>query len=132
MTHDTSGAGNKYPGNKLPIFLSLGRHSASDGYVVPDSLSLLLSGTYPATGNCARPDCQAMVIKGVKVYLATDPAHGGAPASSSLQVPFAGGLGLEITVFGPDAPLNAAEVFAHHLQLLGPDRANWTTDPIAP
>jgi hypothetical protein len=39
---------------------------------------------------------------------------------------------VNLLVTGPHPPLSPAEIFAHHLQLLGPDRANWTTKPISP
>jgi hypothetical protein len=51
------------------------------------------------------------------------------------NVLFAGdadGLWLNLTINGPNPAPSAAEVFADHLKLLGPDPARWTTMPISP
>jgi hypothetical protein len=67
-----------------------------------------------------------------KVFLNTLPAAGGQPVDYRLSAPSDDGLSLEIDISGPHAPLSPAEFFAHHLKLLGPDSANWTTTPISP
>jgi hypothetical protein len=72
--------------------------------------------------------CPSTVINGYRVYLNSPPVRG----KQTLFSPDADGLYLNEQTTGPDAPLTPASVLAHHLQLLGPDPANWTTAPVSP
>jgi hypothetical protein len=62
------------------------------------------------------------------VYLNSPPVKG----QQTLFSPDADGLYVSMYTVGPDAPLTPLGVVAHHLQLLGPDLANWTTQPLSP
>jgi hypothetical protein len=119
----------EYLENSPQVWLSLllGTHPDPRASSPADSLYLSV-GVGKGFGDCGI--CHATVINGHKVYLATYPVSRYAPASDALFMPFADGLNLEIVVTGPDAPLSPAEVFAHHLQLLGRYPAQWTTRPI--
>jgi hypothetical protein len=70
------------------------------------------------------PTCQ--VIDGYRVTLSQ------LRSGNDLFAGDADGLWLNLMVNGPNPAPSAAEVFAHHLKLLGPDPANWTTTPISP
>jgi hypothetical protein len=72
--------------------------------------------------------CPSKVINGYRVFPAAAPSAD----KQTLFAPDADGLYLYGQTTGPDAPLSPASVFAHHLQLLGPDPANWTTAPVSP
>jgi hypothetical protein len=72
--------------------------------------------------------CPSQVINGYRVFLNTPPS----PGKQTLFAPDAGGLYLYEQTTVPDAPLSPSSVLAHHLQLLGPDPANWTTAPVSP
>jgi hypothetical protein len=72
--------------------------------------------------------CASDVINGYQVFLNTPPV----PGKQTLFAPDADGLYLYEQATSPDAPLSPASVLAHHLQLLGPDPANWTTAPVSP
>jgi hypothetical protein len=72
--------------------------------------------------------CPSQVINGYRVFLNTPPS----PGKQTLFAPDADGLYLYEDATGPQAPLSPASVVAHHLQLLGPDQANWTTVPVSP
>ncbi len=97
-------------------------------YSVPHELYLDLN-----QGGGLNP-CQTGVtcemIDGYRVAL----AHWGAQTASGPPVPVyaltaadADGVLVSITVTGPRPPLSPAQIFADHLQLLGPDPANWKT-----
>jgi hypothetical protein len=72
--------------------------------------------------------CPAPVINGYRVFPAAAP-H---PGQQTLLAPDADGLLLYEKTTGPGAPLSPASVLAHHLRLLGPYPANWTTAPLSP
>jgi hypothetical protein len=72
--------------------------------------------------------CPSKVINGYRVFLNTPPS----PGKQTLFAADAGGLYLYEETNSPDAPLSPASVLARHLQLLGPDPANWTTAPVSP
>jgi len=72
--------------------------------------------------------CPSKVINGYRVYLNSPPVAG----LQTLFSPDADGLYLKEQTTGPDAPLSPASVLANHLQLLGPDPANWITAPVSP
>ena len=72
--------------------------------------------------------CPSTVINGYRVYLNSPPS----PGKQTLFSADADGLYLDEQTTGPEAPLTPASVLAHHLQLLGPDPANWTTAPLSP
>jgi hypothetical protein len=72
--------------------------------------------------------CPSKVINGYLVFLNTPPE----PGKQTLFSPDADGLYLYEQTTGPGAPLSPASVLAGHLQLLGPDPANWTTAPVSP
>jgi hypothetical protein len=71
--------------------------------------------------------CPSLVINGYRVYLNTPPVAG----KQTLFTPSAGGLYLYEQTDSPHAPLSPTAIFAHHLQLLGPNAADWTTTPSA-
>jgi hypothetical protein len=87
--------------------------------------------TVPA-GHPSQPSqpasCPSKVINGYQAFLNTPPD----PGKQTLFVPDADGLYLYEQATGPGAPLSPASVLAHHLRLLGPDPANWTTAPDSP
>ncbi len=72
--------------------------------------------------------CPSKVINGYRVFLNSPPV----PGKQTLFAADADGLYLYEETTGPDAPLSPASVLASHLQLLGPDPANWTTAPVSP
>jgi hypothetical protein len=80
------------------------------------------------TKNSKPTSCPSQVINGYRAYLNSPPVAG----KQTLFVPDADGLYLYEDTVGPDAPLTPADVLAHHLQLLGPDPADWTTAPVSP
>jgi hypothetical protein len=69
--------------------------------------------------------CPSKVINGYRAFLNSPPS----PGKQTLFAPDADGLYLYLQTTGPHAPLSPASVLAHHLELLGPDPANWTTTP---
>jgi hypothetical protein len=80
-------------------------------------------------GRASQPaSCPSKVINGYRVYLNSPPV----PGQQTLFSADADRLYLNEQTTGPDAPLTPASVLAHHLQLLGPDPANWTTVPVSP
>jgi hypothetical protein len=85
--------------------------------------------TGPDKGKTSRPvSCPSTMINGYRVFLNSPPS----PGKQTLFAPDADGLYLYEQTTGPDAPLSPSSVLAHHLQLLGPDPANWTTAPLSP
>jgi hypothetical protein len=70
--------------------------------------------------------CPSTVINGYQVFLNSPPVAG----RQTLFAPDADGLYLSEQAIGPDAPLSPSAALAHHLQLLGPNPANWTTEPV--
>jgi hypothetical protein len=132
------------PGAQAPTgnVLLLGSPATRLGTAPHNTLTILIS-TRPTTGptcqtrtntaagqtSTSQPgSCPSEVINGYRVFLNTPPA----PGKQTLLSPDAGGLYLDEQTTGPDAPLTPASVLAHHLQLLGPDPANWTTAPVSP
>lgn len=111
----------------------LGRGETPAG-VLPDSVSLNVSvgkGQFPACNpHNAYYACRVTTIDGEQVFLSTLPAVGGQPVDYRLTALNADGFSVEIDVTGPHPPLSPAEVFARHLQLLGPNQAHWTTHPV--
>ncbi len=74
----------------------------------------------------SRPEtCPSTMINGYRAY----PGNPRPPASHALFVPDADGLYLYAQTTGSHPPLSLTTVFAHHLQLLGPDAADWTPAP---
>jgi hypothetical protein len=79
--------------------------------------------------NGSKPaSCPTTEIHGYRAYLNSPPS----PGKQTLFVPDADGLYLSEQAIGPDAPLSPSAALADHLQLLGPNPADWTTSPIAP
>jgi hypothetical protein len=72
--------------------------------------------------------CPSSVIGGYRVYLNSPPVKG----AQTLFAPDADGLYLYEQADAAGSPLSPAAVLAHHLRLLGPDPANWTTTPALP
>jgi hypothetical protein len=78
-------------------------------------------------GHSSQPaSCPTSMINGYRAYLNSPPS----PGKQTLFVPDADGLYLYEEAIGPDAPLSPSAALAHHLQLLGPDPANWTIQPV--
>jgi hypothetical protein len=135
------------PGAQAPTadLLLLGSPATRPGTAPRDTLTILTNTqtaqgphctttTVPA-GHASQPSqasqpasCPSKVINGYRVFLNTPPVQG----KQTLFAPDAHGLYLYEETTGPDAPLSPASVLAHHLQLLGPDQANWTTAPVSP
>ncbi|HEV2376095.1 MAG TPA: hypothetical protein VGS19_28490, partial [Streptosporangiaceae bacterium] len=74
--------------------------------------------------NALQPDGRARrrVINGWHVDVETS------PVGSQVCTANADGLSVYLST-GPRATPSAVGVFAHHLRLLGPDPAHWTTRP---
>jgi hypothetical protein len=135
------------PGAQAPTesVLLLGSPATRLGTAPRDTLSVLANTqtirpptcqtrTVPA-GHSSQPSqasppgpCPSKVINGYRVFLNSPPVAG----KQTLFAADADGLYLYEQTTGPDAPLSPASVLAHHLQLLGPDPANWTTAPVSP
>ena len=129
------------PGAHAPTadLLLLGSPATRSGTAPRDTLTMLTStqttqpphcATTTGPGQPSQPEtCPSMaVINGYRVFLNTPPA----PGKQTLLAADADGLYLHEQTTGPDAPLSPASVLAHHLRLLGPDPANWTTAPVSP
>jgi hypothetical protein len=135
------------PGAQAPTVdeLLLGSPATQPGTAPRDTLTILTNtqttqgpqcrtSTVPAgqpsrASQASQPaSCPSQVINGYRVFLNTPPS----PGKQTLFAPDAGGLYLYEQTTGPDAPLSPSSVLAHHLQLLGPDPANWTTAPVSP
>jgi len=137
------------PGAHAPVAdrLVLGSPATRPGTAVRDALTVVTStqtaqgpqcktSTVPAgplgslgpsgkAGQTRPASCPSKVINGYRAFLNTPPD----PGTQTLFAPDADGLYLYEQTTGPDAPLSPASVLAHHLELLGPDPANWTTTP---
>lgn len=139
-------AGPGAPGPTADLML-LGSPATQPGTAAHDTLMILTNTQPTQPPHCStstvpvqptQPDqpsqpsqpasCPSRVINGYRVLLNTPPS----PGKQTLVAPDAGGLYLYEETTGPDAPLSPASVLAHHLQLLGPDPANWTTAPVSP
>jgi hypothetical protein len=132
------------PGAQAPAenVLLLGSPATRPGTALHDTLRVLISTETARGPQCSvktnpqgqpsqpsRPvACPSQVINGYRVFLNTPPS----PGKQTLFAPDADGLYLYEEATGPQAPLSPASVVAHHLQLLGPDQANWTTVPVSP
>jgi hypothetical protein len=117
--------------------LVLGRHQGSvhNGLdtAAPDSLSLTIGPRWREYVTCTRANsCHATVINGSKVYIFSRPTGEPNLGGQIVFAPDADGVAVKISAVGPRVPLGPADVFAHHLQLLGPDQADWTTAPVSP
>jgi hypothetical protein len=78
-------------------------------------------------GQPSRPtSCPSTVINGYQVFLNSPPVAG----RQTLFSPDADGLYLSEQAIGPHSPLSPSAVLARHLQLLGPNLANWTIQPV--
>jgi hypothetical protein len=122
--------------------LLLGSPATQPGTVVRDPLTVLASTHMtvaprcqtkaldgPQAGHVGSPGpCPSSVIGGYRAYLNSPPVQG----AQTLFVPDANGLYLYEQTISPGASLSPTAVLAHHLQLLGPDPANWTTTPVSP
>jgi hypothetical protein len=130
------------PGARGPSadLLLLGSPATRPGTAPHDTLTVLTStqtirppqcrtstvqvGQASPTSQVSQPGpCPSKVINGYRVFLNSPPIRG----QQTLFAPDADGLYLYEQTTGP--PLSPASVLAHHLQLLGPDPANWTTAP---
>jgi hypothetical protein len=132
------------PGAQAPTtdLLLLGSPATQPGTAPRDTLTMHTSthttqpptcriNTVPAgqASQASQPaSCPSKVINGYRVFLNTPPS----PGKQTLFAADADGLYVYEETTGPDAPLSPAGVFAQHLQLLGPDPANWTTAPFSP
>jgi hypothetical protein len=88
-------------------------------------------GTQPAS---ARGSCHFFpgesvrsVLGGYKAIVTHFPSP---PLKQLLCARRADGLWVEISVYGKAPVLDVADLFAHHMRLLGPDPAHWTRNPI--
>jgi hypothetical protein len=118
-------------------WLLLGRRSGAargsyNSAPVPDSLTVSIDlGNWPGLACTGIGNCSSRVINGYRAYVLTHPASAAyGLASQELLVPLADGLDLKVYATGPHFPMSPVDLFAHHLRLLGPNRANWTTDPL--
>jgi hypothetical protein len=129
------------PGAQAPTanLLLLGSPATRPGTAPHNTLTVLASTQTPqpptcrtktVTGQVSQPaSCPSTVINGYRVFPSSPSSH---PGEQILFAPDADRLYLYEQTTGPDAPLSPASVLAHHLQLLGPDPANWTTVPVSP
>jgi hypothetical protein len=134
------------PGAHAPVAdtLVLGSPAIRLGTAVRDALTVITSTQTAQGPQCKRSavqvgpagqagqpgqtqpaSCPSKVINGYRAFLNTPPS----PGKQTLFAPDADGLYLYEQTTGPHAPLSPASVLAHHLELLGPDPANWTTTP---
>ncbi len=104
------------------VLLDLSRHPTGQYAWPPDSLVLEVGVGNGLPETCSKT-YQCAVVDGYQVYLV------GWTGSHGLIVPRADGLHLQIAVDGPQL-LTPVDVLAHHLQLLGPNPAHWSTHPI--
>ena len=128
------------PGAHAPVAdtLVLGSPAIRPGTAVRDALTVITS-TQPGQGPHCKTStvpagqasqtqpvpCPSKVINGYRAFLNSPPL----PGKQTLFAPDADGLYLYEETTGPHAPLSPASVLAHHLELLGPDPANWITTP---
>jgi len=129
------------PGAQAPTanVLLLGSPATRPGTAPHNTLTVLASTgtlrpptcqTKSSTGQVSPPGpCPSKVINGYRVFPSSPSSH---PGEQTLFAADADGLYLYEQTTGPDAPLSPAGVLAHHLQLLGPDPADWTTVPVSP
>lgn len=98
----------------------------------PRSLGLFAGTGGPECGSSSCP-----LINGYEVYQ----FHSALSVTGEPTVPIyyltahrpaASGLMLLMTITGPRPLLSPLDVFAHHVQMLGLDPADWTTTPISP
>jgi hypothetical protein len=136
-----AGYGQAGPGGQGPTGATVvvGSPGTRPGTAPRNALTILTStqpaqpptcrtATVPA-GPLSQPiSCPSSVINGYRVYPASAPT----PSKQTLSAPDADGLYLYLESTGTDAPLSLSSVLAHHLQLLGPDPASWTTTPVSP
>jgi hypothetical protein len=112
----------------------LGRNPSPWATPLPGTLSVAMLSLAALTGLKIHPACSQPkffpVLNGYRVYL--DLGLEGSPPVSTLTAPDADGLYLNLAIAGVAQPMTPSEVFAHHLRLFGANRANWTTEPIAP
>jgi hypothetical protein len=128
------------PGAHAPVAdtLLLGSPATRPGTAVRDALTVLTSTQTTQGPQCKTSTvragqasqtqpapCPSKVINGYRAFLNAPPS----PGKQTLFAPDADGLYLYLQTTGPHAPLSPASVLAHHLELLGPDPANWTTTP---
>ena len=120
--------------------LILGSPATRPGTATRDAL-MVLASTQTAQGTRCRTQsvtvgssqtstsqpvsCPSTVINGYRVFLNAPPVKG----AQTLFAPDADGLYLYEQTIGPGAPLSPIAILAHHLHLLGPNAANWTTTP---
>lgn len=128
------------PGVDAPSSATLLVGSAADrpGTGVRDALTVFAGSqtikpptcqTKSSTGQVGpRHACPSKLINGYRAFLNSPPVRG----KQTLFVADAGGLYVSEQTIGPDAPLSPASVLAHHVRLLGPDPASWTTSPLSP
>ncbi len=82
--------------------------------------------TNSQTSQSQPTSCPSTVINGYQVFPNSPPVRG----EQTLFAPDADGLYLYEQAIGPDAPLSPSAALSRHLQLLGPNPANWTTEPV--
>jgi hypothetical protein len=125
------------PQSPSEFALFLGSPATRPGTAAPDLLTMFASTatqplpkcrvkiiTGPDKGTHSAP-CSLPVINGHQVVLNGPPVAG----KQTLVAPAADGLYVSVQTDSRGAPLSPSAVFASHLQLLGPDPANWTTSP---
>ena len=112
--------------------LAVGPASASLGMGVISQIGVTPAGH----GTCgALPGSARVTLRGVTAFLTLRGRYIGGRASQELCVPEVDGLLVSFTVYRPPGspafPLGGATgIFLHHLRLLGPNPANWTTRPL--
>jgi hypothetical protein len=128
------------PGAQAPTanVLLLGSPATRLGTAPRDTLTVLTNTqtirpptcqTKNSMGQVSPPGpCPSKVINGYQVFLNSPPVAG----KQTLFSADADGLYLYEQTTGPGAQPSPASVLADHLQLLGPDPADWTTAPVSP
>jgi hypothetical protein len=99
------------------------------GSIIPQSettaFTVLPAGEQSCTTWMGGYDPSEHMVKGYEVLVATS----GTTVERSLACVSASGLFIAITT-ERGVPASSLDLFAYHMQLLGPDPANWTTQPI--
>jgi hypothetical protein len=128
------------PQSPSEFALFLGSPATRPGTAAPDLLTMFASTmtqppprcrtstktiSGPGKSTTQPAPCSLPMINGHQVVLNEPPVAG----KQTLLAPGADGLYVSVQTDSQGAPLSPSEVFASHLQLLGPDTANWTTSP---
>jgi hypothetical protein len=97
----------------------------------PRSLTLQVMSAQKGNLKCPRGE-SCPVINGHRVELGAGPSGPGGPTEDVLQAPDIEGVSVLLEVPAAHHVVSLTDVFTHHLTVLGPNPADWTTMPISP